>query len=236
VTLVVPAHGGIATTTIEASVSGTLSKLELAVHGTVKMPRATLATRGVTATLTDLVLPFAVHLANRDGTLAITEDEPLLVHVGSATLTAAGRSIAVAPTVLLEAGWPRWSAEIRWQGLDLAPAIDALSGGRVEGTGSLSGRLALAGVATEVSLVDGQAVARDGTLRLADAKVRAALAASVPAGKLGIQQRIGAALADLAYSRLAITLGSDPAVQLSIAGRGNRVDQELDLTVNLRSR
>lgn len=234
-TLVLPPQGGVGTTTIDALVSGNLSTLDLAVHGTIKAPRAKLATRAVTATLTDLSLPFAVHVAKAGGDLAITEDAPLSVHVGTAVLTAAGSTIAVAPTVMLHAGWPRWSAEIRWTGVDLAPAIHAATGGRVEGTGTLSGRLALAGNRTDVTLADGQAVARGGTLRLADAKVRAALLAAVPTDKPAVKERISAALADLTFSRLAITLGSDPAVQLAIAGRGNRVAQDLDLTVNLRS-
>ncbi len=234
-TLELPPQGGVAATTIEANVSGNLSKLDLSVRGTVKAPRATLETRAVTASLTDIALPFAVHVAKAGGELAITEDAPLSVHVGTATLMAAGTTISVEPIVLLHAGWPRWSAEIRWRALDLAPAIRAATRGRVEGTGSLSGRLALLGDRTDVTLADGQAVARGGTLRLADAKVRAALLAAVPADKPAIKERLAAALADLTFSRLAVTLGSDPAVQLAIAGRGNRVAQDIDLTVNLRS-
>ena len=234
-TLVLPPQGGVGTMTIEATVAGNLSTLDLAVRGTVKAPRATLSTRVVTATLADVALPFAVHVAKAGGDLVITEDAPLAVHVGTATLMAAGTTISVEPIVMLHAGWPRWSAEIRWRALDLAPVIRAATRGRVEGTGALSGRLALVGNRTDVTLADGEAVARGGTLRLSDAKLRAALVAAVPADKPAIKERISAALADLRYSRLAITLGSDPAVQLAIAGRGNRVPQDLDLTVNLRS-
>lgn len=235
-TLVLPPQGGVGTTTIEADVSGNLTSLDLSVRGTVKAPRATLQTRAVTATLTELALPFAVHVARAGGDLEITEDAPLDLHVRSATLAAAGTTIAVAPTVLLHAGWPRWSAEIRFRALDLAPAIRAATGGRVEATGSLSGRLALHGDGTEVTLAEGQAVARRGTLRLADRALAARLVAAVPAGKVAAKERVSAALADFSYSRLAVNVGGDPAVQLVIAGRGNRIPQQLDLTVNMRSK
>jgi hypothetical protein len=206
------------------------------VRGTIETPRAALTTRAVTATLTDLALPFAVHVGKAGGDLAITEDAPLVVGVGSATVRAAGTTIAIAPTVLLHAGWPRWSAEIRWRALDLAPAVRAATGGRVEATGSLAGRLALAGNGTEVTLAEGQAVARGGTLRLTDRALADKLVAAVPATKVAAKERIAAALADFSYSRLAVNLGGDPDVQLVLAGRGNRIAQELDLTVNMRSR
>ena len=235
-TLVVPAQGGLAQTTITAKVSGNLSHLDLAVAGSATTARAVLATRAVTATLDKLALPFAVHVTNRGGEHAIVEDSPLVVHVGRTTLSGGGGTVAVAPTILLHAGWPSWSAEIRWVGLDLAPVIRAATRGRAEGTGMLSGRLALHGEKTEVTLAEGQAVARSGTLRLADRALATTLVAAVPPDKVAAKERIAAALADFHYSRLALNLGGDPDVQLVIAGRGNRIPQELDLTVNMRSR
>jgi hypothetical protein len=238
-TLVFPARDGetakIARTTITARISGNLSTLDLSLTGTVKTARADLRSQLVSATLRGVTLPFAVRVKRVRGELTITEDAPLVVKLGGATLSAAEATIPIAPTIVLHAGWPRWRADITWAGLELAPALAAASGGRVAGTGRLAGELLFRGERADVTLVGGRALATGGQLRLADTALRERLAAAVN-GKVAIQQRIGAALADFRYRRLSITIGDDPAARIELTGQGNRIPQVLDLTVNVRSK
>jgi hypothetical protein len=164
----------------------------------------------------------------------VTEDAPLIVHVGAAKVAALGTSIAVAPTITVHAGWPHWRAEIAWGGVDLGPVLRAATGGRIAGTGALSGVLAFRGDRGEVTLARGVASAGEGELQLSDAGWRARLAETARGG-VAIHDRIAATLSDFTYSRFQMVFGADPIVRFAIAGRGKRIAQDLDLVVNVRS-
>jgi hypothetical protein len=221
--------------TLKAKLSGNLSKLDLRVSGTVKTASATLKARLVTARLSEMVLPFSVHVTKtKAGGLDIVEDKPLVVRLAGATLSAAGATIPVSPLITLHPGWPAWSTEVRWVGLDLGPAFPAATKNRMTGTGALAGELTFTGNKTDVALTKGAARARNGTLRLSDPALREKLVAAV-AGKVAIQHRIAAALSDFHYDRLDIALVGDPDAKISLTGTGNRVNQDIALTVNVRS-
>jgi len=47
-------------------------------------------------------------------------------------------------------------------------------------------------------------------------------------------QRIGAALADFRFSKLAVVIGDEPDVHLEVRGQGKRIPQQIDLVLNVR--
>jgi hypothetical protein len=221
--------------TFTAKLSGNLSKLDLEVTGIVKTASATLKSHVVTADLTAITLPFSVRVTKtKAGALSITPDKPLVVRVGSTKLSAAGASVPVSPLITLHPGWPAWSVEVRWIGLDLAKVLPAATKNRVSGAGMLAGELVFTGNRGTAELSHGSARAQNGTLRLSDPALRESLVAAVQ-GKVAIQQRIAAALADFSYDRLDIQLVGEPDAKISLKGTGNRVNQDIALTVNVRS-
>jgi len=237
--LVIPGQDGdgatLATTTVVADLSGNLSRLELDLRGTATTARVELHSGHASATLRQLALPFAVHTSLANGELQIAEAAPLIVRVGGAMVAAFGATVELAPTITLHAGWPHWRAEIAWTGVALGAVLSTATGGRVVGTGALDGELAFRGNGTNATLVRGVANAAGGDLKLTDGAWIGRLAASARGQDLSIHRRIAATLADFAYSRLALVFGTDPAVQISLDGRGKRIAQDLDLVVNVRS-
>jgi len=223
------------TTTVAADVSGNLSRLELDLRGTAKTELADLHAGHARATLRQLELPFSVHASLANGGLEIVEAAPLIVRVGGASLAAFGSTLELAPTITLHAGWPHWRADVAWSGVELGSLLSAATGGRVAGTGVLDGELAFRGNGATVTLARGIAIATGGELELTDMAWRDRLVASLRERDLAIHRRVAATLSDFAYSRLALVFGADPAVQISINGRGKHIAQDLDLVVNVRS-
>jgi hypothetical protein len=218
--------------TISADVSGNLSTLDLRLRGTATLASADLHAPLATAELAGLTLPFSVHA--RGG--AIAEDAPLVVQIARAAIVTGGKRVPIAPAITLHAGWPRWSANVAWTGLDLAVALPAATRGRVTGTGVVDGELVFRGDRTSVALSAGAAIARaGGELRLSDVAITTALATHVADHPRALHHRIAGALADFHFASLALAFGADPDVRISLAGRGNRVPQELDLTINVRN-
>jgi hypothetical protein len=237
VTLAVPhqsaAGMSLAATTVTSTLDGNLSNLDLVLNGSARSDELALHATLAGATLQDITLPFSVRVWRENGALRITESSPLRVRVAKSSLAVADARIRIAPVITLHCGWPRWRLDLAWSDVELAPVLAAASGGRVSGTGSLAGELAFHGDGSDVRLARGFAlVPRSGQLRITDAALRARLVASVE-DRLGIQQRLATALTDFTYSSLAVTFGAD-RIQISVSGRGKRVPQEIDLTVNLR--
>lgn len=237
VTLVVPhqrsADISLATTTVTTSLDGNLSSLDLALTGSVTSDELALHTTLAGATLRAITLPFSVRLHRANGALQITETSPLVFRIGKSSLALADTELPISPVITLHPGWPHWRLDVAWSGVELDPALATATGGRVSGTGSLSGELAFQGDASDVRLARGFAlVPRGGELRITDATLRARLVSSVH-DRLGIQQRVAATLTDFAYSSLTMTFDAR-RIQVSVRGRGRHVAQDVDLTVNLR--
>ncbi|HEX3475437.1 MAG TPA: YdbH domain-containing protein [Kofleriaceae bacterium] len=124
---------------------------------------------------------------------------------------------------------------IRAHDLALHRVLGSLAPGHADGSGALDGELALRLTATGASLQRAMLHARPrGTVQLSDPAWRAQVSAS--ATGFALHQRIAATLADFEYLRLAAVLhpaGSDPDLQITVQGRGKRIAQDLDLTINL---
>jgi hypothetical protein len=120
--------------------------------------------------------------------------------------------------------------------LELHRVLGAVARGHADGSGALDGELALRIVGAGVALQRAVLRARPrGTLQLSDPAWRAQVSAS--AAGFALHQRIAATLADFEYLELAAALhpvGSDPDLQITVRGRGKRIAQDLDLTINLR--
>lgn len=125
---------------------------------------------------------------------------------------------------------------IHARGLELHRVLGAVARGHADGSGALDGELALRIAGAGVALQRAVLRARPrGTLQLSDPAWRAQASAS--AAGFALHQRIAATLADFEYLQLAAALhpaGSDPDLQITVRGRGKRIAQDLDLTINLR--
>lgn len=120
--------------------------------------------------------------------------------------------------------------------LALHRVLGSVARGHADGSGALDGEIVLRLAATGASLQRAVLHARPrGTLQLSDPAWRTQVSAS--ATGFALHQRIAATLADFEYLRLAAVLhpaGSDPDLQITVQGRGKRIAQDLDLTINLR--
>ena len=125
---------------------------------------------------------------------------------------------------------------IHAQDLALHRVLGSVARGHADGSGALDGELALRLAAGGASLQRAVLHGRPrGTVQLSDPAWRAQVSAS--ATGFALHQRIAATLADFEYLRLAAVLqpaGSDPDLQITVQGRGKRIAQDLDLTINLR--
>ncbi|HSK03419.1 MAG TPA: hypothetical protein VK932_19340 [Kofleriaceae bacterium] len=104
---------------------------------------------------------------------------------------------------------------------------------KVEATALLDGEVLLRLDGAGVTFVRGELHARGrGSIRLRDPALRAR------AGELAdLEQRLVGTLADFEHTALAAVLGppgSQPELRVIARGRGARVPQELDLTINFR--
>ena len=159
---------------------------------------------------------------------------------GAAWTLDAGRSQALGGELTVEpidaaVGRPL-DLVIHVRGVDLHRVLASFAHGRADGRGALDGEIAIRIAGTGASLQHAALRARPrGTLQLSDPAWRSQASAS--ATGLALHQRIAATLAEFEYLRLAAVLhpaGSDPDVQITTAGRGKRIAQDLDLTINLR--
>jgi hypothetical protein len=127
---------------------------------------------------------------------------------------------------------------IHGHALELHRVLAAVAHGRADGSGPLDGELVLRIAGTGVSLQRAALRGRPrGTLQLSDPAWRARVSVSASAPGFVVHQRIAAALSDFEYLQLAAALrpaGSDPDLQITVQGRGRRIAQDLDLTINLR--
>jgi hypothetical protein len=119
------------------------------------------------------------------------------------------------------------------RGIQLDNVLRALST-RARGTGVLDGLVVLrAGEIERVDLASrGRGAFQIGERRWIDHAV-----ASVAAGNVAVLERIGGALADFEFTRLALNLtphSAGPSLRVSVHGTGQRVAQELDVIVNVR--
>lgn len=103
----------------------------------------------------------------------------------------------------------------------------------VQGAGRLDGSILVrAGEVERIALVS-----RSGTLQIGDRRWVRQAAARIASGRVAVAERVGGALADFEYRKLAIQLApsvSGPMVRIELDGHGRRVAQEVDLIVNVR--
>lgn len=125
---------------------------------------------------------------------------------------------------------------IHVRGVELHRVLASFAHGHADGRGALDGELAIRIAGTGASLQHAALRARPrGTLQLSDPAWRSRASAS--ATGFALHQRVAATLADFEYLRLAAVLqpaGSDPDLQITTQGRGKRIAQDLDLTINVR--
>jgi hypothetical protein len=109
--------------------------------------------------------------------------------------------------------------------------------GYVVGAGPLDGEATIELAPGRTTIVGAALRARTpGVLRVVDKTWRDYALGAIP--DFAIHRRIAGALADFDYGRLTAVLGppgADPELRVELHGRGRAVDQELDLTINLRN-
>ena len=199
---------------IHACVAGDLGGSRVLACGELPRSRTELLTlRGVD--LTWRITGELVH-GNGLGRLALGPHVPTL-EVSTTHLKILGGEITSDP-LILRAGT---DAVLHVHGIDLAQLLALLGHGHVTATGTLDGELALhAG--------DGVAITR-GNLRARRGGVVHVLG-------LPVDERIALTLSDFAYNQLSVIVhpaGTDPEVELAMRGHGERIDQEIDLNVNV---
>jgi hypothetical protein len=194
--------------------------------------------------LREVELPFSVRGSIGDSVRLDTEHALVLssrsgtVTLGSATIPVERPMIAATGIVTL--GPLELHLGPREEPLEITAAVhgvslDAIAGAatqkRVRATGSVDGTIVLSATAQGIRVRGGElATTASGTLRVTDA---AKLATDLDK-PFAVHARIGAALADFAYSRIALRVDRDPDMILSIHGRGRRVPQEIQIDVNVR--
>jgi hypothetical protein len=150
------------------------------------------------------------------------------ISITRGSVTAYGGLITLARTTPLES-----ALVLDVRGVRLAAILGAFSD-RAGGTGSLDGSMVVRD--GEIERIDLSSRAR-GTFQVGDRSWVDQAVASLAAGAVGVRERIGGALADFAFTRLAVVLASStngPTLRVTVHGTGRRVPQELDLVVNVR--
>lgn len=194
--------------------------------------------------LREVELPFSFSGSIGDS-LRLAADRGLVLSSRAATVALGGAAIPIERPVIAASG----VVELGPVDLHLGPreepleitavvhgvSLDAITSAatqkRVRGTGFVDGTVVLAATEHGIRLRGGElATTASGTLRVADASK---LAADMDR-PFAVHARIGAALADFAYSKIGLRLDHEPDMLLSIHGRGRRVPQEIQIDVNVR--
>lgn len=175
------------------------------------------------------------------GTLKFSLPSRRALHVRKAAIAAGGGTISLAPFVI-DPMAKAVRARVHLAGLDMQRWLPVVSRGRLTGTGTFDGEVALE-LATDgwsLSLGKGRIATRGrGRLQVQDRELLDGLA-SRAASTVGaavrdvIKQRLVIALADFDYQDVTLDLfeGCDRELTLSARGRGHRIAQEVALTVN----
>ncbi len=175
-----------------------------------------------------------VRFGGGEASFAIAADRA--VHIGGARVAVGGGHAWLTATRVDPAA-PVVRTDVLVDGLNLAPWLEALSGGRMSGTGAMSGRVPVevAVAPLRVELGEGELHAvGDGTFRVTDAD--AVTQTLAPDYNSLVETRIRGALRDFSFRTLSLrTAGRRGARVLTLhaVGRGRAVPQELDITFNV---
>lgn len=198
---------------LEAKVSGDLSRLELRGSGTARVGRIEASALDIAA----VTIPFTF---DRHG-----------VRIAKARASAAGGELTIDPFVLRDASF---DLVLRARGLRLGSLLEPTR--RVTGTGVLDGYLAMSFDGDELSLDRGVLTARQsGTIRVSDPAWRKRVGAAQ--SPFAVQANVVNALTDFRYNTLKLELappGANKELALSTRGRGRRNRQELDIAIAVR--
>ncbi len=138
---------------------------------------------------------------------------------------------------------PDVTLALRLDGIDLDRVVRLLSRGRARATGELDGTVAVRVISGEherrVILGDGRLVARGpGRIRVEGLRAEDFDTTNLDVLLEGswIEQRVISVLTDFRYERLSLEVDGEGTrhVRARVVGRGHRVPQELDLTLNVR--
>jgi hypothetical protein len=158
--------------------------------------------------------------------LAAIDDRWQLAH---ATVAAYGGRAALVRSAPIDG-----ALDFDLRGLRLDKLV-AVLGPRARAEGELAGRLVVRG--GELSRVE--LASTGGGFRFGDRAWVDRAVADLAAGQVAVPQRIGGALADFTYRRLALVLAlapapSGPTLHVELRGAGRRVAQELELDITIR--
>lgn len=175
------------------------------------------------------------------GGLVLETDESNRVFVRRAFIRLGSGTISAAPFTLVLDGTPA-HARLSLEGIDLERWLPTVSRGKLLATGTVDGKLDLRVATTDWSLSIGAGRLRSrgsGRLWFHDEQLLADLVTEyLPRATSmsdAVARRLLAALADFDYDSLSVELfdrPDHPDVRLLARGRGHRVPQEVDLTVN----
>lgn len=137
---------------------------------------------------------------------------------------------------------PDIALDLAVRGVDLERVLDEMTSGHVAGDGKLDGRVALRlklGARRRIVLGDGHLASRGpGTLRVRTGSANTAASIGVSALVDGsfLHRRVLAAIEDFEYRRLSLDVVGQGTrhVRARVVGRGKRMPQELDVTLNFR--
>lgn len=234
-------------TTVRAEVTGDLTRQELVARGTMRARRVDASSY----VLRDASLPFAIRATRVAEGYQITSAEPFVIAAAGADLELRGKRVPFEDTTItargaialgrtrIAAGSPRDQRSERMhlrlglRDVSLEPLLQVATDGRLQGTGVLDGHLDIEVAPRTWAITKGALRARGhGALRVTDASLRRRAASG--ATGLAVHQRIAAALTEFEYTRLDLVLGEDPDLRVSMFGRGKRVQQEIDLVMDIR--
>lgn len=198
---------------LEANVSGDLSRFELRGSGTARIGRIEASALDIAA----VTVPFRFDHRG--------------VRITKARASAAGGELTLDPFVVRDAPF---DIVLRARGLRLGSLLQPTR--RVTGTGVLDGYLAMRVDDGELSLGRGELRARStGTIRVSDPDWRKRVGAAQ--SPFAVQANVVNALTDFRYHTLELALGPPGAskeLALSARGRGRRNRQELDIAIGVR--
>lgn len=162
-----------------------------------------------------------VSLASREGQVSLARG----------AVSAYGGVITLARTTRLDS-----AIVLDVRGIQLDAVLRAFPG-RASGTGSLDGSIEVRprGETGELEIARFELASRTrGTFQIGDRSWVDHAVASLAVGYVAVPERIGGALADFAFTRLAVVLAPGSTLRVSVHGAGRRVPQQLDLVVNVR--